>query len=463
MARRFLFPVVLIAITVVNCHRASSSGKAVITLDPSTTYQTVVGWEANAQSGQTDSLAFPKYKDQLFEQTVNDLGISRVRVEIRSGAEHTIDYFSQYVNGRINRNEWKQHWYEIINDNDDPLLINPEGFQFAELDHIIDTVVRPLKQRLESRGEKLYVNLNVVDFACCKGRSNLRYQERPDEYAEFVLATFIHLRNKYGWVPDAVEVILEPDNAGWSGIQIGLLIVSTGKLLKAHGFNPGFIAPSNANMANAITWFDQMIQVSEVSEFLSEFSYHRYGGVSESNLAAIAARALRYKVNTSMLEHIGSGHEDFHQDLKIGRNSAWQQFTLAYPTKDNGAQYYWIDDKVPTHPKIIMGSRTKLLRQYFKFVRSGAVRVEAKTSNNNYDPVAFVNADGKYVVVIKASQGGSFSIQGLPPATYGIKYTTSSQYDIDEPDVTIGSVEPLTARIPESGVVTVYARGQSKL
>ena len=443
----------------VGCRSSVSSGQSIMVLDPITTYQTIIGWEANAQSGQIAAPAFSKYKDQLFDQAVNDLGINRVRVEIPSGAENPIDYFSQYVNGRIKRNEWKQHLYEIINDNDDPLLINWKGFQFSELDHTIDNVVLPLKERLDARGEKLFINVNYVDF----GSSAFEHKEFPKEYAEFVLATYLHLKDKYGWVPDAWEVILEPDNAHWSGTQVGNAIAAAGNHLKAHGFNPIFIAPSNANMGNAITWFDQLIQVPGVQRYLSEFSYHRYGGVSDANLKAIAARAVRYKINTSMLEHIGSGHEDFHQDLKIGRNSAWQQFTLAYPIKDNGAQYYWIDDKDPTYPKIIMGSRTKLLRQYFKFVRSGAVRIEAKSNNREFDPVAFVNADGTYVVVVKASQGGSFSIQGLPADTYGIKYTTRSHYDVDEADVAIGFVQPLTARIPESGVITVYGRGRSNL
>jgi hypothetical protein len=458
----FLLCAALAAIIVANCHRASSSAKTVITLDPTTTYQTIVGWEASAQSGQTDSLAFPKYKDQLFEQTVNDLGINRIRVEIRSGVEHPIDYFSQYLNGQIDRTKWKQHWYEVINDNDDPLVTNSYGFQFSELDYKVGAVVEPLKQGLEARGEKLYVNLNVVDFECCRGRSNLRHQERPEEYAEFVLAAFTHLKRKYGWVPDAVEVILEPDNAKWSGTEIGRIIVTTGERLQASGFTPEFIAPSNANMAKAISWFDEIVQVPGVLKYLSEFSYHRYGGVSDANLRAIAGRAIQYKIKTSMLEHIGSGHEDLHKDLKLGRVSAWQQYTLAYPTKDNGAQYYFIEGDDPAI-KLVIGSRTKFLRQYFKYIRGDAIRIDAKTNNDNYDPIAFVNADGKYVVVVKASRGGSFSIQGLAPSTYGIKYTTPTQYDVDEPDVTIGSDESLTAKIPEPGVVTIYARGQGKV
>lgn len=94
-------------------------------------------------------------------------------------------------------------------------------------------------------------------------------------------------------------------------------------------------------------------------------------------------------------------------------------------------------------------------------MRAGAVKIETTSNDNDFDAVAFINTDGDYVVVIKASQEGSFSIQGLLPRTYGIKYTTRSQYDVDEADVTIGSGQELNARIPESGVLTVYATAQT--
>src|SRR4030095_8437932 len=139
-----LFAVPFFMLFTAGCRGSVSSEQSIIVLDPTKTYQNIVGWEANAQSGQTNALAFSKYKDQLFDQAVNDLGINRVRVEISSGAENPIDYFSQHMNGRIQRNEWKQHLYEIRNDNDDQLLINWKGFQFSELDHTIDNVVLPL-------------------------------------------------------------------------------------------------------------------------------------------------------------------------------------------------------------------------------------------------------------------------------------------------------------------------------
>src|SRR5262249_33422163 len=297
--------------------------QVVITLNPRSPRQTMLGWEATAQAGQTDFRdLFPKYKDALFDAVVNDLGINRVRLPIQDGSENPVDYFTKFYNGQISRSEWRAHWYEVINDNDDPFVINPAGFQFASMDQTIDTVVLPLKQRVEARGEKLYINLNYVDF----GPSVFEHKNYPEEYAEFMLATFLHLRDKYGWTPDAIEVVLEADNAGWKGTQLGQAIVATGDRLKAYGFQPAFVVPSATDMRNAIALFDELIQVPRVTQYVSELSYHRYGGVADENLQTIGNRSLQYGIQAAHLELIGANYLDLHKDLTLARDSSWAQF-----------------------------------------------------------------------------------------------------------------------------------------
>ena len=86
---------------------------------------------------------------------------------------------------------------------------------------------------------------------------------------------------------------------------------------------------------------------------------------------------------------------------------------------------YVIDHADPAHPKVLLGDKTKFLRQYYKFVRPGATRIEAASQVGTFDPLAFINADGGYVVVVKCDAGGDFSLGGLAAGTYGIKYTTA--------------------------------------
>lgn len=86
------------------------------------------------------------------------------------------------------------------------------------------------------------------------------------------------------------------------------------------------------------------------------------------------------------------------------------------------------------------------------------MRIGASTDDAEFDPVGFVSDDGAYVVVVKTSQGGSFSINGLPPGTYRITYATSSNLDGLLPDVVVKGNEPLTAVVPGDGVMTIHTR-----
>ncbi|MGD9564406.1 MAG: hypothetical protein AB7F88_19375 [Pyrinomonadaceae bacterium] len=417
------------------------------------------GWEATDQAAQLYSAAWNNYKNPLLDLAVNDLGLNRIRLEIKSGIENPTDYFTQWRNGQITETQYNAKRYEIINDNADHNSINPNGFKWAQLDTSINAIVLPMRQRLQARGESLWINLNYVDF----GSSAFEHKTSPSEYAEFVLATYQHMQSAFGFVPDAWEVILEPDTstASWSSAQVAQAIKAAGDRLSANGFSPNFTAPSTTNASNAPLFIDQIVQTPGALAYVGEFSYHRYCCASDTVLRNIADRGILHNKRSAMLEWIGADHTTLHQDIKMGRVSSWQQFCLAGPTSwgpDVGDRYYIIDDSNPSAPVISMGSRTKVLRQYFRFIRSGAQRVEALTGNANFDPLAFINTNGKYVVVVEAEVGGSFNISGLPAGSYGIKYTTASQYNIDLADVSLSNGQQLSANIPSAGVITIYGR-----
>jgi hypothetical protein len=439
--------------------RGSFAFAAVLTVNPAQTYQHITGWEAVAWAGEPGDPAFALIKDELFERTVNDVGINRLRLEIRSGVEYDNDNWTDYQNGVIDYSTWRSRRYATVNDNDDPMVIDPNGFHFSEMDAAVEYIVLPIKQRLEARGETLFLNVNYVAFTG-QITSGQYLHDNPAEYAEFVLAAYQHIQSKYGLVPDAWEVLLEPDNVSqWDGTLLGQAIVAAANRLSAAGFTPVFIAPSNTNMGRAITYFDNLVQVPGAVDYLKELSYHRYGGVSLANLQTIASRAVQYGIETSMLEwwSNSNGYHVLHEDLKVGLNSAWQQGVIAGPgNPDSGMSLFKVDTGDPAHPVLYINNKTKFFRQYYKFVRPGAHRVEVSSNDGNFDPLAFVNSDGRYVVVIKANTAGGILVEGLATGTYGIKYTTSGQYDIDLPTQQVTSGVPLQTSIPAAGVMTIH-------
>jgi hypothetical protein len=60
------------------------------------------------------------------------------------------------------------------------------------------------------------------------------------------------------------------------------------------------------------------------------------------------------------------------------------------------------------------------------------------------------------VVPIKASAGGTITVEGLPAGVYGIRYTTASSYNVGLPNQVITSGAYLTFNIPAAGVATVF-------
>jgi uncharacterized MnhB-related membrane protein len=429
-----------------------------ITIDTDVTYQTISAWEATAWMGQDSSPNLANYSDEVIDLAVNELGLNRLRLEVRAGVENPEDYWTQWQEGIVDYDFWRSHRYTTVNDNADADVINWSSFHFSELDNTVEKVVLPFMANVTANGGTPIINLNYVAFTGQNGAGLAYIHNDADEYAEMMLATFIHLDTKYDLVPDYLEVILEPDNvAQWTGYTIGDAVVATEVKLATAGYHPKFIAPSNTNMGGAITYFDQLATVTGAVDALEELSYHRYGGVSDANLQTINTRRETYGLKTSMLEHIGSGHDDLHKDLTEANCSSWQQFALAgFGPGDSGGVYFLIDETDPSDPVVSMGWRTKFLRQYFHYVEPGAVRVDAASDEAGYDPVGFINPDGSHVVVVNAASSGTVIVNGLPAASYGITYTTSSAYDVALSEQTLGTGGSIMATIPAAGVMTIY-------
>jgi hypothetical protein len=429
-----------------------------VTVDTLTRFQVMGGWEASADAAFGDP-DFELWRDNMIRLAVTDLGLNRLRLTVKNGSENSVDNYTELQEGRLTNTEWRCKRYTTINDNSDPNVINPAGFFWTETDMRVETLVLPMKQRLEAQGESLVLDLTYVAFLSqCNPMPPYPHSD-PAEYAEFMLATFLHLQQKYGLVPDIVEILLEPDNTGasspWNGngTALGQTIVATGARLAAAGFHPKFTTPSTKAMNTAITYFDDLIKVPGVLPYVGEIAYHRYGGVSDANLTALADRGRANGLRTAMLEHIGSDVEDLYKDILLGRASSWHQFTLAYDLADDGAQYYVIVNNQP-----VLGTRSRFLRQYFRYIRLGAQRVGAGSDNGDVRPLAFVNPNGKTAVVIHAAQAGDVYIVGLRPGTYGTSVTTAAATGTELGDQVVGPFGTIVVAASANSVLTVYRK-----
>ena len=443
------------------CVAAALSGcaptRATITAQPAESLQVIDGWEATAQAGQGFAV-YERYRDSLLARAVNDLGLTRLRVEVRSGSEQEQDYGTEEQPAAVTGRSWRCARYWTVNDNDDPHVIRWEGFHFTELDQTIEKVFLPMKRLAEARGGHLALNINYVAFVGQCGQDVPYVHADVNEYAEFVLAVVTHLQQKYGLVPDYWEPVLEPATRRWPARHLAEAIVAAAGRLRAAGFTGvKFIAPSTVGMATALEYYDAMTAVPGVRDLVAELSYHRYRRVSQGALRAIGQRA-KAGVRTAMLEKIGAGYDQLHDDLDIGRASAWQQYGIYYPDGRSGDHpgQYLVVDSAGGRWTVRLSKWSRFLSQYFVHVRPGAQRIGATSTSRRVRPLVFINTDGRWTVIAKTGGAAELEIRSLPPRQYAVEYTTSSA-DGAPTRVTVGSDGILRASIPARGVLSATA------
>ncbi|MBY5956900.1 hypothetical protein KUV50_02055 [Membranicola marinus] len=442
-----------------------------ITVDTSVTFQTIQGWECGTELAVmpdenigTDT-AIQYVKDEVAQLMVDSMGVTRVRLEVRSGSENPRDTWQELMNGQIDYEDWQGLRYSAVNDNATPASLNWNGFHFSELDVKIHNAVLPLLKQLEKNGGELYVNLCYVSFLEDHQVEGFLHRD-PNEYAEFMLAVFQHMERTFGFVPDGVEVILEPGLAQFGdGRIVGECMVAAGEVLEKHGYAPEFIAPSSTNLIAAASpnMVGRFLDVDGVEKYWSEYSYHAYGGRTEENLIKIADIAARYDVRTAMLEWWNPGNTFFrlHADLTKGNNSAWE-FRFS-PLAPASTQYgnFAIDWNGKDDYQIDMRSHTKYISEYFRAIRPGAVRVSAVSDQEVANPVTFVNPDGRLVLIIAMTQKGKVRVKNLPPGRYAVTYTTGNGYAepieyrhrFSTPTIRAGKL--LRASIPDQGLIVI--------
>ncbi len=435
-----------------------------ITLDLNQSYQTIGHWE---NGGYLPPDLQQYVIDDVVALSVDTLGINRLRLEIRSGTEYNADNYQLYTDSIIDYDTWRSLRYATVNDNNDPHTIDWAGFHFTEFDEKIENIIIPFRDRLQQNGSNLYINLCIVAFTeqLNGGAGGTIIHQDPEEYAEFIEAIFLHMQNQYGFVPDGVEVILEPDVANFgNGTLMGQCLVAAGNRLSGIGYYPDFIACSNTNLNGTINYYPSFAAVTGVSNYWTEYSFHAYAGRTDANLVQIASNAATSGVNTSMLEWWANGHtySYLHDCLRLANVSSYE-FKGSFGTPGNNwsSGLLQIVDNGNNNYSLALQRPTKYFRHYFKLIRPGAIRYEATSTDANFDAVAFINPDGMLLLNIDASTAGTVQIAGLPAGTYQTIYSLGDgkqepnpYWAMSETD-TIDMGEQMDLQIADKGVYSI--------
>ncbi len=424
-----------------------------LTLDTGTTYQTWEGWGGTAgivgvpfeewiadPTGETYDRCgvnadLPvKYLARLQDDLVFDVGLNRFRLEVGPQVE-------------------------IENDNDDPQVTDAGRYRWLWQDHVIETHLLPLRERVEARGDRmvLYVSYDL--------RSSLTepFLLEPDEYAEMAEAFVRHTREKYGLEPDYWSVINEPGNHRPGDPQLcAELTAAVGRRLARAGFGTKMSGPECVHLRQVPDYVRAMRQTPGALEHFRQLTYHLYWGGADDveGRRAVRGWAAELGVTVAQTEWMEQ------QDMDVARHIllclteahvvAWERYGLS--------GFYTAGWRAMTDPEsdaleVERNSTAWHVRQFSHWIRPGAIRVRVDSSDPSVRPVAFLSPAGQAVVVVLNTGDGAaaVSLAGLPAGRCEATCTAkgAGMFGAALPATRAGSDGRLAMELPAQSVTTV--------
>ncbi len=413
-----------LALAIVTC---GTGGKAVVTvsIDPDVHYQTILGWGATTPWTKVPHAL----RDQILDEGVNDLGLTRLRVEGPSG-------------NRSNDRRW-----EWLNDNGDPDDTDWTAFNTAKLDERVSEWVVPFKQRVEANGEPFdaYVSPSFFDGGS-SGSAPAWLLHSPGEYAEYATAFVLRLKNTHNITANYYCICNEAgNNNSFSAPVVARMIKAMGPKLEALGLPTKIEFPECVSARASWNYIQSVQNDDELWRYVGVVSYHLYG-TNDPYRSYIRDFAASKGLPTAQTEYMGLKMDHLYDDLTLGGVSYWEVY----------GQGQWI---VSNHD----GTSFKRSSQYWNFrqvihyVRPGAVRIAAASDDANLRTLAFVKSGNATVVLINGSGARSVNVRALPSGTYGVCQSVNTGTYRELGLRTVGNKSGLlTASLPSNTVMTIY-------
>ena len=403
-----------------------------VTIDAQTQYQTMLGWGKT-----TPHLRVPdRLRDLCVERMVDDLGLTRLRLEPPSG-------------NRSEHGPW-----EWVNDNGDPYDIEWSAFGTEELDFRAAHWVVPFKDRVEANGEPfdIYVSPSYFDGGS-SGTVPAWLLHSPGEYAEWATAVLLRLQEKHGIVADYYCICNEAgNNNAFRPDVVGRMIATLGPRLRELGLPTKIQFPEGVSAEVSLRYIEALKDRADIWPYIGAISYHLYG--KNEVLTDIRDFARERGLPTGQTEFMNLNMDHLYADLTLGGASYWEIYGLGGPD-------YRLVSTYSDSSAFRGGPQYWNFRQVTHYVRPGAVRVEASSDDAGLRSLAFVKGGQTTVALINTTPphaAQTVSVQGLPAGEYGVCRSVGRRIYEELGVQMVAADGALTIDVPADAVLTVYPR-----
>jgi len=396
---------------------------ATVTIEPSIRYQTIRGWGASSYS---PPWVRPETRSEVITEAVNDLGLTRLRLEPPSG-------------NRSNTRRW-----EWLNDDGDPEAINWAAFNTRDLDDRTTEMVLPFKQCVEANGDPFDIYVSPSFFnGGSSGEVPAWLQYSPGEYAEFATSLLLRLRDVHGIEADYYCICNEAGNGNpFTASLVANLAKTLRPRLQALGLRTKIEFPECVSASTSWNYIQAVRNDDPLWPHVGVVTYHLYG-TNDPYRSYIRDFATSRGLPTGQTEYMGLTMNHLYDDLALGGVSYWEIYGI-------GSQLQW------NYNRIARTGHYWSFRQVLHYVRPGAVRIAATSDDANLRTLAFLRDSKVTVVLINGSGARSVTVTSLPTGTYGVCQSVGGAAYQERGIQTVTGAGALTVNAPSNTVMTIY-------
>jgi O-glycosyl hydrolase len=340
-------------------------------------------------------------------------------------------------------------------------------------------------RRVQANGDKLRYGLGGFVTAPLRDSNDRLAADGATHYANWAANGLQQLKNQFGIVVDYWDIAPEPDGVGHlTPDEFKRLVAATGAAFRSAGLSTAIAIPRVWTVRDFSQYADPILSDPSIRQYVKQLDFHEYDyDASQGQSPDIAdrhtVRSLAKRYGLTIAERETSADVKKNQSTfwngTYDQAMAWANDGLTDIVEANASAwdlilaYYTATPRVGLSSYVVMNYDSNCnytgfrippyywtLRQFVKFVRPGAVRIQAGSSSGEIRVAAFVDDKHRQTIVVAINNGQSdlsVKFRGVPNGLASVIQTTSTQEGAKLPDAT-GVNNRFSTTLPARSVTT---------